>query len=63
MARYKETDNSQGQFLAVNLKEQIMRGTFEWTVDHIINRTDLSLFENKYKNDEKGAAAYHPKVL
>ena len=63
MARYKETDNSQGQFLTVNLKEQIMRGTFEWTVDHIINRTDLLLFENKYKNDEKGAAAYHPKVL
>ena len=37
MARYKETDNSQGQFLAVNLKEQIMRGTFEWTGDHYLS--------------------------
>ena len=54
MARYKETNNSQGQFIAVNLNEQIMQGTFEWTVDHIINRMDLSLFEKKYKNDERG---------
>ena len=63
MARFKYTDTAQGQFLAVNLKEQIQQGTFEWTVNHIIDRTDLSLFEKKYNNDARGAAAYPPKVL
>jgi hypothetical protein len=37
MARFKYTDNGQGQFIAVNLKEQIALGTFEWTVSHIID--------------------------
>ena len=63
MARFKHTDNTQGQFMVVNLKEQIQQGTFEWTVNHIIDRTDLSLFEKKYNNDAKGASAYPPKVL
>ena len=30
MARFKDTDNAQGQFIAVNLTEQIIPGTFEW---------------------------------
>ena len=63
MARFKHTDNSQGQFIAVNLAEQLMPGTFEWTLDLLLNEADLSLFEEKYNNDEKGAAAYPPKVL
>jgi hypothetical protein len=57
MARFKYTDNSQGQFIAINLKEQIAFGTFEWAVSHIIDKADMSLFEKKYNNDAKGAAA------
>ena len=63
MGRFKYTDSSQTQFIAVNLKEQIQQGTFEWAVNHIIDRTDMSLFEKKYSNDTKGAAAYPPKAL
>jgi transposase len=63
MARFKHTDNSQGMFLTVNLSEQLLPGTFEWTLDYLINRMDLSLFEQNYNNDEMGAAAYPPKVL
>jgi transposase len=63
MARFKYTDSTQGLFLAVNLKEQIHQGTFEWTVNHIIDNSDMSLFEEQYKNDAKGAAAYPPGVL
>ena len=58
MARLKDTDNAQGQFMAVNLREQLLQDTFEWTIDYLINKMDLSLFEKKYNNDEKGAAAY-----
>jgi len=52
MARFKHTDKSQGMFLTVNLGEQLLPGTFEWTLDYLIDRTDLSLFEQNYHNDE-----------
>jgi len=63
MARYKYTDNSQGQFLMVNLKEQIVLGTFEWTINYLIDKLDISLFEQNYNNDDRGAAAYSPRIL
>jgi len=63
MARFKQTDNFQGRFIAVNLREQLLPETFEWTVDYLINKMDMSLFEEKYNNDERGAAAYPPRAL
>ena len=63
MANFKETDRTQGMFLAVNLEDQLIPGTFEWTIDYLINTIDISLFEQNYNNDEKGAAAYPPKAL
>jgi len=63
MARFKESNLSQGQFLAVNLGEQLVPGTFEWTLNYLIDRMDLSLFEQNYNNDDKGATAYPPKAL
>jgi len=50
-------------FLTVNLNEQLIPGTFEWSLDYLINRMDLSLYEQNYHNDETGACAYPPKVL
>jgi hypothetical protein len=52
MARFKYTENSQGQFIVVNLKEPIAFGTFEWAVSHIIDKTDMSLFEKGYDTGE-----------
>jgi len=63
MARFKYTDNSQSLFLSVNLDEQLLPGTFEWALDYLIDKMDLSLFEQNYHNDKMGAAAYSPKVL
>ena len=63
MGRFKYSDRSQGMFLTVNLSEQLLPGTFEWTLDYLIERIDLSIFEQNYRNDEKGAAAYPPKAL
>ena len=63
MARFKHTDNSQGQMMVVNLKEQLILGSFEWTIDYLIGKMDLSSFDQNYHNDEKGAAAYSPRVL
>jgi len=52
MARFKESDISQGQFIAVNLSEQLIQGIYEWTLNYLIDRMDLSLFEEKYNNEE-----------
>ena len=63
MARFKDTEKHQGMFLTVNLYEQLLPGTFEWTVDFLLDEADTSLFELKYNNDDRGATAYHPRVL
>ena len=63
MARFKYTDNSQSQFIQINLNVQLLLGSFEWTIDYLINEMDLSSFELRYRNDERGAAAYPPRVL
>ena len=54
MARFKYADKSQGLFLTVNLEEQLIPGTFEWAVNYLIDKMDLSLFEQNYHNDDLG---------
>jgi len=63
MARFKDYDRPQGLFLTVNLEEQLLPGAFEWTLDCLIDKMDMSLFEKNYNNDETGAKAYPPGVL
>jgi transposase len=66
MARYKHSDAEygQGQFLTVNLQEQLLPGTYEYMLDDIIEHIiDTSVFDLKYKNDETGASAINPKAL
>ena len=44
MARYKETEKGQGLFLTVNLNEQLVAGTFEYTLNHLIDKKlDLNI--------------------
>ena len=58
MAHYKETEKGQGLFLTVNLSEQVIPGTYEYTLTRLIdNKLDLSIFDRKYNNDYTGAAA------
>jgi transposase len=49
--------------MAVNLSAQLVPGTFEWTLEYLISKMDMSLYEKNYNNDEKGAAAYSPRIL
>jgi transposase len=64
MAKYKEYDYSQGKFIPIHFDKQILPGTFEYTLHHLIgNEIDLSLFDERYKNDETGAPAYDPAIL
>ena len=64
MARYKETNNRQGQFIPVIFEDQVLPGTIEHAICDIIDHhVDLSVFDGRYKNDATGAPAVPPAVL
>ena len=64
MARYKETEKGQGLFLTVNLSERIAEGTYEYTLNRLIDKKpDMSIFDGKYSNGLTGAAAIEPGIL
>jgi transposase len=63
MARYKYFDKSQGLFLTVSLEGQLIPGSFEHTVNYLIDQLDLSAFDAAFHNDPKGAPAYSPQVM
>src|SRR3989338_4528466 len=63
MARYKHIDTSP-RFLAVDLQRQLLPGTFEHAMNHLIDHElDLSGFDARFCNDATGAAAYPPAML
>ncbi len=63
MARYKHIDTSP-RFIAVDLQRQLLPGTFEHALNHLIDHElDLSGLDVRFRNDETGAAAYPPAML
>ncbi|MDR3115470.1 MAG: transposase, partial [Treponema sp.] len=63
MARYKYFDKSQGLFLTLCLDRQLIPGSFEHTVNYLIDQVDLSAFDAAFHNDQLGAPAYPPDVM
>lgn len=64
MPRYKPNEQDQLMILPIDFSEQILPGTLEYAINDIIdNHLDLSLFDGRYNNDEKGACAYLPAIL
>src|SRR5205809_7754170 len=64
MARYKEYCYEQTKLIPLSFSRHILPGTFEYTLNYLIdNQFDLSVFEERYHNDETGAPAYDPAIL
>ena len=64
MARYKHYDYDQLIMVPVSLEDQLIPGTLEYAIHHIVEgRLDLSVFDNRYRNDDTGRKAIDPKVL
>jgi len=64
MARYKEFDYSHGKFTPIHFDRQILPGTFEHSLDYLIdNEVDLSIFDTRYRNNEMGAPPHDPTIL
>lgn len=64
MANYKPDETYQNKFIPIDFSQQILPGTFEYALAHIVdNHLDLSGFDKWYQNDSGGAAAYPPSVM
>jgi transposase len=65
MARYRHSDTEYGQnlLIQVNLAEQLIVETFEWTLNEAVNGLDLGEFDRRYQNDREGRAAVNPRSL
>lgn len=64
MARYKSYSYAQGKFIPVHFEKQIIPGTFEYSLNHLVDHElDLTIFDERYRNEETGATAYDPKIL
>ena len=64
MARYKSYSYAQGKFIPVHFEKQIIPETFEYLLNHLVDHElDLSIFDERYRNEETGATAYDPKIL
>ncbi len=64
MAKYKPSHENQMVMLPISLQDQLVPGTLEHTINRLVDENiDLSVFDQRYKNDLTGAAAIHPKIL
>lgn len=64
MGNYKPDLSCKSIFIQVDFVQQIIPGTFEYALSHIVDKhIDLSLFDKWYDNDKGGAAAYSPSVM
>jgi len=64
VARYKPYSYSQGKFIPVYFEKQILPRTFEYSLNHLVDhKLDLSIFDERYRNEETGATAYDPRIL
>lgn len=64
MARYKPYDYDQLNMIPVSLEKQLVPGTLEYAIHHIIeDHLDLNIFNERYRNDQTGRKAIDPKVL
>lgn len=64
MPHYKNNDRCQIEFIEINYQKQLIPGTFEHTLNYLIdNKIDISAFDSKYHNDNTGAPAWDPRIL
>jgi transposase len=64
MARYKPYELRQAKMIPLSYADQVVPGSFEHALNEIVEEhLDMSVFEERYCNEETGARAYDPRVL
>ena len=64
MAKFKPCNYDQMVMLPISLENQLVPGSLEHTINELVEKhIELSVFDERYSNDDTGASAIHPKVL
>lgn len=64
MPKYKPCNYDQMVMLPIALENQLVEGSLEYTINELVEKhIDLTVFNERYNNDQGGASAIHPKVL
>lgn len=64
MPNFKRYDYNQDTMIVINFEEQLLPGTFEFTLHHLVDsHIDLTPFYDQYNNDQGGRSAYDPAIL
>ncbi|MCX6082052.1 MAG: hypothetical protein NTW32_21200 [Chloroflexi bacterium] len=64
MAKFKPCNYDQMVMLPISLENQLIPGSLEQTINELVEKhIELSVFDERYSNDDTGASAIHPKVL
>lgn len=64
MAKFKPCNYDQMVMLPISLENQLVPGSLEQTINELVEKQiELSVFDERYSNDDTGASAIHPKVL
>ena len=57
MPRFKPVDYHQVQWIGAVFEGQILPGTFEYTLNYLVDHTDnLKVFEDRQRNEDGGSA-------
>ena len=64
MPKFLPYNTNQNLMIPVNLSEQLVPGTFEYTLNYLVDHEmDVSIFYDHYRNDDNGRPAYDPAML
>lgn len=63
MPRFKPYSYDQSKMIPIDFRSQLQPGTFEFALNHLVDEMDLSVFDDRFRNDETGAPAYDPAVM
>jgi transposase len=64
MAKFKPCNYAQMVMLPISLENQLVPGSLGHTINELVEKhIELSVFDERYSNDDCGASAIHPKVL
>ncbi|KUO66748.1 MAG: hypothetical protein APF84_14655 [Gracilibacter sp. BRH_c7a] len=64
MPKYKHYSYDQTILIPIDYQKQLIPGTFEHTLNYLVdNKMDLSIFEKYYNNDITGAPAWDPAIM
>lgn len=64
MPKFIDYDYNQMVMLAISFERQILPGSFEYSLNYLIDKElDLSIFHHRFNNEDGGRPAYDPALL